>query len=85
MYSIDGYVKNLIISCIDRTGYIEAGHLKYFMDTKLSSNSDNLIFTPCDIRDGIMVLFFKQRGSDYLNLRTYNIEHIIQEYLQAGN
>ena len=61
--NLDNHIKGIIVSCIDRTGYIEAGHLKYVLDLYLASDPYNLTFKPCDIReDGILILTFRQKG-----------------------
>lgn len=80
--NLDNYIKDVIISCIDRTGYIEAGHLKYVLDLYLATGPDDLRFEPCDIREGILLITFRQRGSEYINHKSYNIENIIQDYLK---
>ena len=79
---LDNYIKDVIISCIDGTGYIEAGHLKYVLDLYLTAGPDNLIFKPCDIREGILILTFRQRGSEFIEHKSYDIESIIHDYLK---
>lgn len=82
--NLDNDIKDVIISCIDRTGYINVGHLKYMLDLYLEAVSDNLIFEPCTIREGILMLTFKQRGIDYIEHRSYDIENIIDDYLKEA-
>lgn len=79
---LDNYMKDIIASCIDRTGYIEAGHLKYMIDLHLEAVSDNLIFEPCTIKEGILILTFRQRGIDHIEHISYDIENIIDDYLR---
>lgn len=80
--NLDNYIKDIIVSCIDRTGYINVGHLKYMLDLYLEAVSDNLIFEPCTIREGMLILTFRQRGIDYIEHKSYDIENIIQDYLK---
>ena len=79
---LDNSIKDVIVSCIDRTGYINVGHLKYMIDSYLEAVSDNLIFEPCSIREGILILTFRQRGIDYIEHISYSIENIIDDYLR---
>lgn len=80
--NLDNYIKDVIVSCIDRTGYIEAGHLRYIVDLHLAADPDNLIFEPCDIREGILILTFRQKGSEFIEHKSYSIEAIIDDYLK---
>ena len=80
--NLDNYIKDVIVSCIDRTGYIEAGHLKYILDLYLAAGPDNLRFEPCDIKEGLLMLTFKQRGSEFIEHKSYDIENIIHDYLK---
>ena len=82
--NLDNYIKDVIVSCIDRTGYIEAGHLKYVLDLYLAAGLDNLIFKSCDIKEGILILTFKQRGSEFIEHKSYDIESIIHDYLKEN-
>lgn len=79
---LDNSIKDVIVSCIDRIGYIEVGHLKYIIDLYLEAVSDNLIFEPCSIREGILILTFRQRGIDHIEHISYDIETIIDDYLK---
>lgn len=79
---LDNYMKDVIVSCIDRIGYINVGHLKYVLDLYLAAGPDNLRFEPCTIKEGILIITFRQRGIDHIEHKSYDIENIIDDYLK---
>ena len=82
--NLENFVKNVIVQCIDRNGYIEAGHLRYMVDLHLASGPDNLKFLPSKIEDGILTISFTEPWDDFVYHKTFNIENIIKEYLEKS-
>lgn len=81
--NLENYVKDIIISCIDHQGYIEGGHLRYTVDLHLAAGPSGAEFAPCEINeDGILKVSYKQEGSFSWEHKDFNIQEIIEEYLE---
>ena len=82
--NLEKYVKDVIIQCMDRNGYVECGHLRYIMDLHLAAGPDNLKFLPSKIEDGILTISFTEPWDDFVYHKTFHIENIIKEYLEKN-
>ena len=81
--NLENYVKDIIKGCINHQGYIEAGHLRYIVDLHLAAGPSGVEFAPCEINeDGILKVFYKQEGSFSWEYKDFNIQEIIEEYLE---
>lgn len=75
-------VLNIIKECITHEGYIEAGHLKYMIDTKLPIYFDNIEFFPCKIDECTLTVKYRFRFGEYYFHKCFNIEWMIEQILE---
>lgn len=81
--NLENYVKNIIRDCITYEGYIEGGHLRYMIDLYLAAGPSGTEFAPCEINEeDILKVSYKQEGSFSWEHKYFNIQEIIEEYLE---
>ena len=81
--NLENYVKNIIRDCITHEGYIEGGRLRYMVDLHLAAGLLGTEFAPCEINEeDILKVSYKQEGSFSWEHKYFNIQEIIEEYLE---
>ena len=81
--NLENYVKAVIIGCIDHQGYIEGGHLRHVVDLHLAAGPSGVEFAPCEINEeDVLKVSYKQRSSSLWEYKDFNIQEIIEEYLE---
>lgn len=82
--NLENFVKDVIVQCMDRNGYVGCGHLRYMVDLHLAAGPSNLKFLPSKIEDGILIISFTESNDDFVHHKTFDVENIIKEYLEKS-